>query len=771
VLFLPVLLLLEYSAALTFRAYQFWVILSSVALVLSMFRGTARWLSGETLGPDQERGFLQALQELTPEYHSKPSALTPKAAAMKLKIRLVLIAVTILLMATSLGAVAAFVLIRNNESSRIVSQLQIDQAATEVESKIANFLERGPVALTRMQRLVDEHFLNLADSERLATYLIAEMRADRDLTWLSYSNAQTGAFIGVTRRDGMLVLNQAALDVDGGKPREWEVRADGTRVALSALLQVPYDPRTAPWFLLGLQATQPRWTDLYKFAEGEWGVSTVLRMRSPGSEHGGGVATADFHLRVVDEFLSGLRIGRGGRATVIVPQPLGDPVVLGGAALPPVMKTTLDAVRTAIPARDRGGSTVATKTSHDLVGNAPIVMDGRALDPGSGRPWYLAVMVPAEEINGPIQQATRDTLIVSLAFLAVGVVVAVGMGRLITHPIWKISQDLRRVGELHLTTTAPVPSFIYELDTMGKTLAAMKACLRSFALYVPRELVRATLASGRDVEPGGETRNLTVMFTDVADFTKIAESLSPEQVSRELGSYFDLLEDAITTTGGLLDKFMGDGTMALFNAPNLLPDHATRACEAALTVRDRLVPFNKQRQAEGMIPFRTRIGLALGAAMVGNIGSSHRLAYTAIGDVVNLSSHLESLSKIYGTAILADGAVWAAAGNQFEWRHLDRVAVAGRTALVELYELLGRKGEVDAARLRIRDLHEAALRSLIEGDFETAERGFAAIVSVDPRDHAAGVLLAHASETRQTFAAARASGWRGVHVYTSKRPV
>ncbi|WP_157934527.1 adenylate/guanylate cyclase domain-containing protein [Microvirga ossetica] len=690
---------------------------------------------------------------------------------MKLKIRLVLIAMTIVLMATSLGAVAAFVLIRNNASSRVIDQLQIDQAATEVGSKIANFLEKGPLALTRMQRLVDEHFLDLDDSERMVTYLIAEMRADRDLTWLSYSKAQTGAFIGVTRREGMLVLNRAAIDVDGGKPREWEIRADGTRVALAAVLQVPYDPRTAPWFLLGLQAIQPRWTDLYKFAEGQWGVSTVLRMRSPSSADGGGVATADFHLRVVDDFLSGLRIGRSGRATVIVPQPLGDPVVLGGGALPPETKTALDGMKNNISARDSRVAKVATGVFGNLVGNAPIVMDTRALTTASGRPWFLAVMVPAEEINGPIQQATRDTLLVILAFLALGVVVAVGMARLITRPIWKISEDMRRVGELHLSTTAPAPSFINELDMMGQTLAAMKACLRSFALYVPRELVRATLSSGRDIEPGGEIRTLTVMFTDVADFTKIAEPLSPEQASRELGSYFDILEDAITECGGLLDKFMGDGTMALFNAPNLLPDHAARACEAALTVQEHLVAFNTQRQAEGMMPFHTRIGLALGQAMVGNIGSSHRLAYTAIGDVVNLSSHLESLSKVYGTAILADGAVWESSGNQFEWRHLDRVAVAGREALVELYELLGRKGEVDSAKLRTRDLHEAALGSLIEGDFDRAELGFTAIVSADPRDHAAGVLLAYTLETRQTLAAARASGWRGVHVYTSKRPI
>jgi adenylate cyclase len=250
-----------------------------------------------------------------------------------------------------------------------------------------------------------------------------------------------------------------------------------------------------------------------------------------------------------------------------------------------------------------------------------------------------------------------------------------------------MSEDLKRVGELRLSNAAPAPSFIYEMDMMVKTLAAMKAGLRSFSLYVPVELVRATLDSGREVEPGGETRVLTVLFTDIEDFTRIAETIAPEQLSRDLGTYFDIVEGAIAQAGGLVDKLMGDGAMALFNAPVVVPDHAARACEAALALQQALKTFNLKREAEGLTPFRTRIGLALGPAMVGNIGTSRRLAYTAIGDVVNLSCRLEALNKVYGTTILVDGNVRAEAGDGFAWRYLDRIEVAGRAAPVELYEL------------------------------------------------------------------------------------
>jgi len=605
---------------------------------------------------------------------------------MKLTFRFALLAAIVALMATSLGAVAAFVLLRNSESSRAISGLQIDQALTDIGDQVKRFLGKGPLALNQMQRMVDGRLLNLDDADQLEAYLISELRADRDLTWLSYSSVETGAFVGVTRRDGMLVLNRAALDINEGHPREWEIREQDNHVPLPPKLQVPYDPRTAAWFLIGLEAGQPQWTDLYKFAEGEWGISAVLWLHPPGARHGGGVATADFHLRVLEDFLSKLRVGKKGRAAIIVPQITGDRVVLGGSSLPPDMTVALEDAADQI-SKHRSASSLVPLEFRQSVGSDPVITNIRAFEVGGARPWFLTVILPVEEVDGPIQQATRDTLVVSAIFLAVGVAIAVWISGAITHPIRSMSEDLRRVGELRLSSAPPARSFIHEMDTMGTNLAAMKAGLRSFSRYVPVELVRATLNSGQEVEPGGETRVVTVLFTDIEDFTGIAETLPPEQLSRDLGSYFDVLESVITEAGGLVDKFMGDGAMALFNAPILLPDHAARACEAALTLQGALETFNLEREAEGLTPFRTRIGLALGPAMVGNIGTSRRLSYTAIGSVVNLACRLEALNKVYGTTILVDGTIRAKAGDGFEWRYVDRIGVAGRAVPVELYEL------------------------------------------------------------------------------------
>jgi adenylate cyclase len=597
---------------------------------------------------------------------------------MKPSFRVALLSAIVLLMVTSLGAVAAFVLHRNAESARAVATLRIEQALNGIEAQIGRFLGKGPLALRQMERLVKGGLLDPDDPDRLETYMADELRAERDLTWLSYSNVRTGAFVGVTRRDGVLVVNRSAPDVNEGRPQEWEL-LDGVRLPLAPKLRVPYDPRAAPWFALGREAAEPRWTDLYRFAEGEWGLSAVLRLRPPGADRTGGVATADVHLQVVEEFLGALRVGESGRAAVVLPQ-AGERVFLGADSLPPAMAAAL-----AQAAEGSGAPSAARR--HEAGG---ILTELRALDIGNGRPWLVAVMMSADEVEGPIRRATRDTLLVSAGFLLLGIALAVWISGAITRPIRAMSEDLARIGELRFDPAPRARSFVRELDAMGRALVAMKAALRSFALYVPTELVRATLDSGRAVEPGGENRRITVLFTDIEGFTRMAEAVPPERATRDLARYFEVLEGAVTAHGGVVDKFIGDGAMVLFNAPSPLADHTARACEAALALQEALAGLNAERRAAGLPAFRTRMGLAVGQAVVGNIGTARRLAYTAIGDVVNVASRLEPLNDAYGTTIIADAAVRAEAGEAFEWRRLDRVALAGRTAPVEIHELVAR---------------------------------------------------------------------------------
>ena len=215
--------------------------------------------------------------------------------------------------------------------------------------------------------------------------------------------------------------------------------------------------------------------------------------------------------------------------------------------------------------------------------------------------------------------------------------------------------------------------------------------------------------------------------------------MPPGELIRDLGNYFDVLEQAVEDGGGIVDQFVGDGMLAFFNAPHRV-HHPARACEAALAAHDPLTarPIHGRRTA---VPHAHRSGYGRGSGRQHR--TARRLSYTVIGDTVNLACRLEMLNKAYGTAILASGEVRHAAGNGFEWRHLDRVTVPGRVEPLELYELLGRRGDIDAATLLVRDLHKAAVEDLVASRFDDAEQGFRAILDMAPHDRQARYLLEH----------------------------
>ena len=253
----------------------------------------------------------------------------------------------------------------------------------------------------------------------------------------------------------------------------------------------------------------------------------------------------------------------------------------------------------------------------------------------------------------------------------------------------------------------------------------------SFSLYLAPALVDRMLKSERLPELGGEARQVTVMFTDIAGFTGLSESLTPGALVHLMNAYLTAMTDIIEAESGFVDKYIGDAIVAVFGAPVSNPDHARHAVRAALACRRRLAEMNRSEPAFAGHRLKARIGLASGEAVVGNVGSRRRFNYTVMGDTVNLASRLEGANRAYGTEVLVGESVRTQAGDEFRWREIDLVRVKGRRAPVRIFSpqpLESNPTEAD----RSDAAYAAALAAYRAGDFTRAAAGFQAEAAADP---------------------------------------
>ncbi len=308
-------------------------------------------------------------------------------------------------------------------------------------------------------------------------------------------------------------------------------------------------------------------------------------------------------------------------------------------------------------------------------------------------PWTIGLHFLGAEVNAELRR-----LIYALG--AAGVVLAVSLlavfffGRAIARPIVRLAERSRAIRELDLSRARPSGgSWFRETDDAAAAYNSMLSGLRWFETYVPKSLVLRLMRLGEDAIRS-EQRTVTVMFTDIANFSGLSERYPPVELVELLNRHFGLLLEKIEIEDGTVDKFIGDSVMAFWGAPEARLDHAEATCRAALAIRTAISAENQRRAAAGAEPLGLRIGIHSGTAVVGNIGAAGRLNYTLIGDTVNVAQRLEALGKELDIrereiAILVSGATAALLGAQFEVRALGAHQLRGRRAATEVFELLG----------------------------------------------------------------------------------
>lgn len=322
----------------------------------------------------------------------------------------------------------------------------------------------------------------------------------------------------------------------------------------------------------------------------------------------------------------------------------------------------------------------------DEVGGAEYIYLYRPLEDIGDARWLVGSYFLADTVT---TQLDRLFMALGLGVVALVAAVIIGLllGRRVSRPVAELAAAATAIRSLELDDVEPLRrSRLREIDGTAIAFNAMVRALRLFAGYVPKQLVQSLIRRGVTASLASETREVTVLFTDIAGFTSRTEALSAEQTAHFLNHHFDLLTRCIEVESGTIDKFIGDGVMALWNALDEQPDHAVRAARAARLMVDAV------RNDGGDPPVRLRIGIHSGPAVVGNIGTSSRMNYTAVGSTVNVAQRLQSLGGELVPG--ADAVVVLSAASavrlpaELEIRSLGCHRLRGRIEPTEIFQLV-----------------------------------------------------------------------------------
>jgi class 3 adenylate cyclase len=312
------------------------------------------------------------------------------------------------------------------------------------------------------------------------------------------------------------------------------------------------------------------------------------------------------------------------------------------------------------------------------------------------QPWVLLTEVDRDEQLAGLRKLRRE-LALGIALVLLGsLLIAQQVSVSITRPLKTLGAFAKRIGSGDLTGRVTLSGrdvsgrLAQALNEMADGLQERDHVKEVFGRYIATQVSDKILKG--EVNLGGDVRRVTILFSDIRNFTGMSESMAPQDVVSFLNDYFSEMVDAVFEQTGVLDKFMGDGLMAVFGSLGDESDHQRHAVRAALRMKALLGKINGVRSVSGEAPIAIGIGIHTDEVIVGNIGSRKRLEYTVIGDGVNTTSRLQGLNKEFGTTILISETTYEAVKDEFECRQMPEARLRGKTKNLQFYEVISAKG-------------------------------------------------------------------------------
>ncbi|MFT5171794.1 MAG: adenylate cyclase [Candidatus Marinamargulisbacteria bacterium] len=350
--------------------------------------------------------------------------------------------------------------------------------------------------------------------------------------------------------------------------------------------------------------------------------------------------------------------------------------------------------------------------------------------------WKLVLVVPENDFLGVIIQTQKDTFYMSMMFLFFGILFAVVLSRSVTRPLQELSVHAAQMGNFDLTAMIDVESNIREIQALSNAMSTMQGQLSQYKRYVPIELVNRLKESGKDISLDGESKHVSLMFTDIQGFSKITMDLPAEVLIKHLSAYMTEMSQIIKQEKGLATNYIGESVLAVFGGVISLENHAVQACLTALKCQEKIGHLNKQWIQEGKTPMLTQIGVHTGDAVIGNMGSVDQYLFTVLGENVHFASQVERSNRHYRTALLISEQTHALVKESFICRPIDYLESKIQRKPVLIYELLCHFQDPRAESYqKFSELFLRGFDLFLERKWRQAEKQFEYAKEWEEKDH------------------------------------
>lgn len=597
---------------------------------------------------------------------------------------------------------------------------EINSSVIENTTTYLNEIRTTTVLASYMIKSPDD--VNI-QNEKLIQYLIGVIKLYPQASSV-YIGSEEGNFLQVAQlKPGATYRSQPSEALPGGlkysvrfiqrtkdKSTEvWQYRdaAAQTRETES-ISNIIYDHRARTWYVNAKQKRAFTWSDAYIFAlnkePGITAAQPIYTQESLQADPGRffGVIGADILIADLARYLKAVNIGEGSRVFILN-------TADGRLIAYPDIENELESnvSRDTIPFIHEITNKPAMAAYQIQQNTEKIKMNFMAdnkeyfatftkFPQNFDKEWMVGIVAPTDIFLGNAKMTQIRIMLMSLIIFAMSIVFIILLSRNISKPIVALANEALKIRDFKLDDGIDIHSNVFEIHHLNEAIGAMRKSLQAFGKFVPTAVVKKLTQRGQDVKIGGREKEITLFFSDIENFTNVSEAYPPEKLIPHLSEYFEVLTTIVQDYDGTVDKYIGDSIMAFWGAPTPDKLHPLHACTAALKCQKALRGLNRKWKLEGKPELKTRIGLHTGMALVGNMGSSDRFNYTAIGDNVNLASRLEGVNKLYGTHLVVSEEVYQRVQKECLFRPLDVVAVKGKDKGVKIYELMGlQQGDPD----------------------------------------------------------------------------